>query len=194
MRLYYFDRYEGNRNGGHTTEILARTALELEADKAGSSLWLYLTEEAGLSRTEKGKPYLPDHPVHFSISHSGPLWVLLAADQPVGVDIQKCDHDNFDAISRRFFQPGEQQAVEAGGLLAFMGIWCRKEAYIKLKGSSLGDTLDWLDVAPAGILLDRAIIRGETVYFRECKLADGYICIAASHEEEELWTCKIDIE
>jgi 4'-phosphopantetheinyl transferase len=194
MRLYYFDRYEGNRSGGHTTESLARTALGLEAAKTGSGIAPFLTEETGLSRTEKGKPYLPDHPVHFSISHSGSLWVLLAASQPVGVDIQKSDHDNYDAISRRFFQPGEQKAVEAGGLRAFIGIWCRKEAYIKLKGSSLGDTLDWLDVAPAGILLDRAVIRGETVYFRECGLADGYVCVAASHEEEDIWTCKINIE
>ena len=150
--------------------------------------------EAGMRRTEKGKPYLPDSPVHFSISHSGALWVLLAAGQPVGVDVQKCEHDNFMAISRRFYQPGEQQAVEKGGLLTFIGIWCRKEAYIKLKGSSLGDTLDWLDVAPEGILLDLAEIQGEKICFRECAVAEGFVCIAASHQEEEIWISKINIE
>lgn len=194
MRLYYFDRYEGNRKGGPTSETLARTALGQEAAETGNGCAPFLTDESGFCRTEKGKPYLPDHPVHFSISHSGALWVLLASIQPVGVDIQKCTHDNYDAISRRFYQPGEQKAVEAGGLQAFIGIWCRKEAYIKLKGSSLGDTLDWLDVAPEGILLDRALIRGESIFFRECRVADGYVCVAASHEEEDIWTSKINIE
>lgn len=194
MRLYYYDRYAGNRSGNHTTQTLADYALSRETGLSGAK------QEAGaacgleLKRTEKGKPYLQDHPVHFSISHSGTLWVLLAAAQPVGVDIQKCAHDNYLAISRRFYQPGEQQAVERGGLAAFMGIWCRKEAYIKLKGSSLGDTIDWLDVAPDGNILDRACIHGEPIVFNECSVADGYVCVAASHEEEELWTCKINIE
>ena len=44
------------------------------------------TESAGIH----GKPYFPSHPhVHFSVSHTGRLWVCAFADAEVGCDVQE---------------------------------------------------------------------------------------------------------
>ncbi len=49
---------------------------------------------------EFGKPYITGFSnVHFNISHSGNVVVCAVCDKPIGVDIQKMDDIDFDAIA-----------------------------------------------------------------------------------------------
>ena len=111
---------------------------ELERDFPGEKA---LT---GMRRTEKGKPYLPDHPSwHFNISHCRSC-VALAIDRvPVGVDVEK----RFgwkESLGKRISHPlewdyllGLPQNLREDALGR---LWSRKESYLKCIGS--GFSLD----------------------------------------------------
>lgn len=188
MQLFYFDQYAGNRNGMHTTDDLVRLA----ADMIRYEGWKR-DNEFRIRRSDKGKPYIEGAPFCISVSHSGKMWVMVESPFPVGVDVQEIGHPNFQAIADRFYQPGEREAVQRGGLVDFIRIWCRKEAYIKLKGATMGEMLEWLDVAPDGAIKAKIEIGGETVYFTECPIESNCICVAASLNEETLCTRKLTI-
>jgi phosphopantetheinyl transferase len=121
------------------------------------------------------------------------MWVCLVGDVENGVDLQYKIHSNFEAISRRFYQPEEQKAVATDGIEAFIAIWCRKEAFIKLFGLSIGDTIDWLNVAmdkaPASQIqyLDRLIT------FTEVDIHPDFLCVAAMEKKEDIWIRKIQV-
>jgi len=192
MILYIYDSYRGNRTSELNTEKLVALALKQYVIEMGSSL--SIDENAfSICKTQKGKPYIEGMPLHFSVSHSEHLWVCLVGDVENGVDLQYKIHSNFEAISRRFYQPEEQKAVATGGIAAFIAIWCRKEAFIKLFGLSIGDTIDWLNVAmdkaPASQIqyLDRLIT------FTEVDIHPDFLCVAAMEKKEDIWIRKIQV-
>lgn len=84
--------------------------------------------------TPKGKPYICHVPWHYNLSHSGDYVALAVSDAPVGIDIQQMKPYS-EALVKRFFSEGEQQSVM--GMTLFYTLWCRKEAYGKLKGTGL---------------------------------------------------------
>ena len=93
----------------------------------------------------KGKPSLaePKHDVHFNVSHSGDLaLVAVAADRAVGIDVERERHigDALD-VARRFYSPSESELLEAVPAehrdQAFLTLWTRKEACLKVLGSGL---------------------------------------------------------
>lgn len=90
---------------------------------------------------DKGKPYIPHVPWHYNLSHSGDYAALAISDTPVGMDIQQM-RPYRDALVKRFFSEDEAAAYES--LVSrdiqktlFYTLWCRKEAYGKLKGTGL---------------------------------------------------------
>jgi 4'-phosphopantetheinyl transferase len=104
---------------------------------------------------ENGKPRLaePGHALHFNVSHSqDQALIALASDRELGVDVEavraSVDHA---AIARRFFAPGELEALlavpEPARGEAFFDVWTRKEAYLKLHGGGLGVPLDSFEVS-----------------------------------------------
>jgi len=193
MILYIYDHYMGNRTSQLNTNQLIDLALRQYVNETG--MLAALDDKAfSICKTQKGKPYIEGLPLHFSVSHSDHMWVCLVGDVENGVDIQNKTHLNYEAISRRFFQPEEQKAVEMGGIAAFIAIWCRKEAFIKLFGLSIGDTIDWLDVAkdeaPASHIkyLDRVIT------FSEVDIHPEFLCVAAMDKKEEIWIKKIQAD
>jgi len=114
-----------------------RAAAEFTGDPAEA-----FTEAAGTY----GKPYFPSHPnVHFSVSHSGGIWVCAFADCEVGCDVQ--DHRKNDDPARlkrlagRWFSEGERQYLDECGYAPaeFYRIWARKEAYVKFTGTGIGE-------------------------------------------------------
>lgn len=100
------------------------------------------TESAGTY----GKPYFPSHPhVHFSVSHTGGIWVCVFADCEVGCDVQ--DHRKNDdpvrlkRLAKRWFSDGERRYLDECGYVPaeFYRIWARKEAYVKFTGAGIGE-------------------------------------------------------
>jgi 4'-phosphopantetheinyl transferase len=91
----------------------------------------------------RGKPFLPNHPLHFNLSHSG-RWGLLAValDFPLGVDLEALRpvHDPL-RLAQRVFRPKEQ--AELAGCTAerrerrFLELWTLMEARQKLTGEGI---------------------------------------------------------
>lgn len=190
MYIYVYDQYEGNRGETPNTETLISIACRQYLKDAELNLDAAVLLSA-LKRSEKGKPYFDGFPIYCSVSHSGKLWVCLFSSQQVGVDIQKNQQKNHLAIARRFFQPEEQKAVETGGLSAFIALWCRKEAFIKYQGSTIGETIDWLNVAEDGSAASRIDYQGRVLHFSTIAVNPDYTCVAAHEAKEEIWIKKL---
>ncbi|MBQ2727216.1 MAG: 4'-phosphopantetheinyl transferase superfamily protein [Clostridia bacterium] len=118
--------------------------------RRAASLLTGLDEEQ--FHTEKaplGKPFFPHHPeLHFSLSHSGILWICVFADREIGCDIQlHTTPKRPDAIVKRYFHPNEQTVYRNAEdrLTAFHRIWCRKEAAVKRTGHGIDRTFAGTD-------------------------------------------------
>ncbi len=89
--------------------------------------------------TDQGKPYFPDSPFHFSISHSkGHVFVALC-HHPVGVDAEELDRVVQPKLAEKILSPGEMGQYHAApdqnrALLTF---WVLKEAQSKYTGDGL---------------------------------------------------------
>ncbi len=102
----------------------------------------------------RGKPSLANgkRPVHFNVSHAGPVGVYAVACDEVGVDIEVVrPTEDLDAVARRYFSPLEVATLmglpEDVRPRAFFDCWTRKEAYIKAIGEGLACPLAGFDVA-----------------------------------------------
>ncbi len=85
----------------------------------------------GVAKDSLGKPYLPGHPYHISLSHTkGFAAVLLHPTQQVGIDIEEVS-DKLGRVMPRFLTKPEQ--LEAGSYIDKIAVyWCAKEAVYKV--------------------------------------------------------------
>lgn len=91
-----------------------------------------------LSRTERGKPYLPGTPsVQFSVSHSGGYYVCAVGDRAIGIDLQRHTDCRRIALARRFFHPDEATYLEQTDGADFFRIWAAKESFVKCTGDGI---------------------------------------------------------
>ena len=90
---------------------------------------------------EKGKPYLQGEGMpFFNCSHAGDLVLCAVSDREIGCDIEVCGKSGAK-IAKRFFQPAEQQWIQAADPKEQPGIFCelwtRKESFLKACGQGL---------------------------------------------------------
>jgi 4'-phosphopantetheinyl transferase len=103
-----------------------------------------------------GKPAVGGGGLEFNVTHSGMIALVAISDGgPIGVDVE--EHRALAdpaAFARRFFSPGEAEAVRADPVALFRW-WCRKEAWLKAQGVGLRMPLGELDVRepPPGWLM-----------------------------------------
>ena len=83
---------------------------------------------------ERDKPFFPNLPVEFSVSHSKDYWVCLLSDQPCGVDIQEMREGKYEAITKRFYTERQEAYVKENGAETFYDIWTAREAFGKMTG------------------------------------------------------------
>jgi hypothetical protein len=100
-----------------------------------------------------GRPFFADGHADFNISHSGRMaavaYVRKAEEAApflrTGCDVQQTDtRRNRDEIIRRFYHDEERRYAGASSdplerNLRFFRLWVLKEAYLKMKGFSVGD-------------------------------------------------------
>ena len=151
------------REQGFLKELLLDFMME-EGIDVHASQW----ESAKIERSDHGKPLLQwdGHPVHFSISHSGPWWVCAVDTKPLGIDIEYlANHTRYQrregaakllAIGNRFFSQEENVFLQNAGdpCVAFYEIWVRKEAYLKYLGLGLSYGLSQFSVVGKGRFLE----------------------------------------
>ena len=87
-------------------------------------------------RTPNGKPYLPDSPIRFNVSHSHQLTLIAVTyEVEVGVDLERIRAlPDYRAIAERYFPPGEAALT---GEIDFFRRWTRFEAVLKAQGVGL---------------------------------------------------------
>ncbi|MGW4894440.1 4'-phosphopantetheinyl transferase family protein [Kitasatospora sp. NPDC004240] len=113
---------------------------------------------------DHGKPYLPDHPeVHVSLSHTRGVVAAAAGLHPVGVDVELAGRGGSPQVMRRVLAGPERALIEAHPEPgpAFLRLWVRKEALIKIGRTDLDHLTETdlsalpLDVPPGPPLLGR---------------------------------------
>jgi hypothetical protein len=104
---------------------------------------------ADLPRNFRGKPFLPDSPMHFSISHTKNEYVLgFSIQQEIGVDMElNFPGKDLHVLAEYAFSPDELLISGANSdESTFLKIWTLKEAYLKATGIGLIDALPTLHV------------------------------------------------
>ncbi len=158
--------YRGTDLKGARGEDLVKRAWSRFTDKADFPV---------INRTAKGKPYFENSNIHFSISHSGELWVCLFAHFNVGVDIQMIKGGRLQEIAERFFTKEEAETVRQEGRDAFYRIWTSREACGKYEGSGF-----FLQAKPDPYPI-----------LREVFISSDYMCTIAALKEETIWINEI---
>lgn len=95
-------------------------------------------QEIEISVTEHGKPYLKDHPIFFSYSHSNNMVVCTLSEHPVGIDVERIRPID-PSLQNRICTEGElaylsESENEDERTLRFFRLWTRKEARFKTHG------------------------------------------------------------
>lgn len=104
---------------------------------------LYL-EETGrdlpaVRLSQTGKPYFPNSPYCFSISHTRRHAACVLGRHPVGIDLEELDRPIRLKIAARILSAPEysQFARAADQRRAFLTFWVLKEAQLKCRGTGL---------------------------------------------------------
>ena len=105
---------------------------QLYRDAAGEDL-------PKIETTPRGKPYFPDSPWHFSISHTKRHAFCVLAKENIAIDAEEADRDIHLNLADKILSPREKEQYDAApdpreALLTF---WVLKEASVKLSGEGL---------------------------------------------------------
>lgn len=133
---------ELNGRGGHEAGLLLLE--RLYRAETGEDLPQIL-------RTAQGKPYFPENPWHFSISHTKNHVFCALSRQNVGIDAENMDRPVSEKLAEKVLSPKELEKLRAcpNKNAAFLQLWVLKEAYAKLTGRGLGDYLFRTDFDPS---------------------------------------------
>lgn len=89
--------------------------------------------------TDRGKPYFPDDPRHFSISHTKHHVFCVLSTVNVGMDAEEADRDIDLRLAEKVLSESEYARYERSldKRLALLKLWVLKEAHAKLTGQGL---------------------------------------------------------
>ena len=98
----------------------------------------------------KGKPYFPDSPWHFSITHTKRHAFCALAKCPVGIDAEELDRVVHLRLADKVLSDSEKlRFVRCTDKRdAFLRLWVLKEASVKLTGEGLGGYPNHTDFSP----------------------------------------------
>ena len=89
--------------------------------------------------TDRGKPYFPDSPYHFSITHTKRRVFCAISDNPIGIDAEELDRSIDLRLAHKILSPGEKAEYDRAEdkHLALLKFWVLKEAQVKYTGEGL---------------------------------------------------------
>ena len=100
-----------------------------------------------IALADRGKPYFPGSPLHFSISHTRRHVFAALSDRPIGIDAEELDRDINLKLADKVLSPGERAQFDAAAdkRLALLKFWVLKEAAAKCTGEGLRGYPDHTD-------------------------------------------------
>lgn len=89
--------------------------------------------------TDRGKPYFPDSPYHFSITHTKAHVFCALAQTPIGIDAEELDRQVDLRLAEKILSPQEYAQFQKAPdkRLALLTFWVLKEAQGKCSGRGL---------------------------------------------------------
>ena len=92
-----------------------------------------------ISATDRGKPYFPGSPWHFSISHTKKHAFCVLAKHNVAIDAEELDRKIHGKLAEKILSPMEKRqfAAAENKEKALLTFWVLKEAAAKLTGEGL---------------------------------------------------------
>lgn len=92
-----------------------------------------------IARTELGKPYFVDCPLHFSISHTKHHAFCVLSEVPVGIDAEELDRQIALDLANKILSPTEMEQFQRADdpRLALLKFWVLKEAAGKCSGAGM---------------------------------------------------------
>ena len=136
-------RFEADRN----RYAVGRRALRFLLSK-----YLSVSPMEIIISAEKGqKPFIsnPSSNIQFNVSHSGDWVLVVFANTPVGIDIERINPEfSYKELLQDHFSEAEQAFISkaADPVSAFYYLWTRKEALTKAWGTGLQENLKQVNV------------------------------------------------
>ena len=92
-----------------------------------------------IALTDRGKPYFPDSPWHFSISHTKAHAFCVLSDSPIGIDAEELTRRIDLRLADKILSPAERAEYDAAAdkRRALLTFWVLKEAAAKCTGEGL---------------------------------------------------------
>ena len=127
--------------------------------------------ELAFTRGPRGKPSVAG--IEHNLAHADDVALLAVARAPVGVDLERYDA----AIDPRALAPIVLAPAEAACTerRAFMRVWCRKEAVLKLTGVGLLD-----DLTSVSVIADRVELAGTVAHLQDLAMPAHAAALATS--------------
>ena len=151
-------------------------------------------EQLCFCQTDKGRPYLSNHPeIDFNISHTKKHAVIAVASKniKVGVDVQECKA-NIDilAIAKQYYAEHEYRLLlkllKDQQLDYFYQLWTHKEASLKLTGQGIAHGLkDFSFCYEANKLTPYSHASKQLYYYSKKFNDDALFCLACTHPISE---------
>lgn len=103
-----------------------------------------------IARTQRGKPYFPDSPYCFSISHTPRHAFCVLARANVAIDAEEQDRAVRPGLAEKVLSPRELERWRAAAdpRQALLRLWVLKEAAAKLSGEGLRGYPNHTDFSP----------------------------------------------
>ncbi len=116
---------------------------------------------------KNGKPFLKNRPdIHFNLSHTG-NWVFCAVSHVrIGIDAQMLTTYN-KKLAERWFTSQEQQWIDEDPDVRFTRLWTQKEAYAKMTGVGMAQTVT-NTVLAHHVIKEYADFADENMYITVC--------------------------
>ncbi len=122
-------------------------------------------------KTENGKPYFKGNPLYFSVAHSGDRAVIALCDKPVGVDLELDLPRRYEHTLARFHQAEREEIADRADFLIH---WTVREAFIKMKGSTLSRLFGKMKYSGGAISIADEVQNCKIITH---KLYDGYAAV-----------------
>ena len=174
--------YEGKEIKGSFSEKLVKEAALAFGREYG--IPMEGEETLRIERKPGGKPFFPQLPIEFNVSHSGLMWICMMGFSPCGIDIQEIKDCAYKKIAARYFSREEQSFVFRKGLESFFSLWVRREAVGKYTGRGFFDPQIPSLIREDGSWNDSFIIREKQVYLKELEFTSYLKCAYCSEEEK----------